>query len=208
MGIVDQIRGQMEAFASVRAQVVEGVPSPPKGEGINFGKPPFLVIEGDDCYAVVMEGGEIHPLPFGYQVDADDLEVDDDTAIFSWPMPTANGTGLAQMFPLRADFEMPSDEAFEIEEVTPSDGWELVDQVIDAFSDAIIEDVNRRFGRHFVTIAHQLKRDNEEVVSLDHALVLLLQRSGLVTDLYLTCIEQWIAEARSEEEEKYAEEED
>ena len=83
--LVDDVR----QFCETRARVLEmakGLPSLIKAlsnSEMGFGTRPFVMDDGETCFSVLREDGAADPLPYGYELDYDDIDLPDGAAIFS-----------------------------------------------------------------------------------------------------------------------------
>ena len=76
-------------YCETRTKIIEGskgwlrlATAIESGE-VSFGVPPFVIDDGETCYSFVSEDGIAIPLPYGYELDDEDIDLPDDAAIFS-----------------------------------------------------------------------------------------------------------------------------
>jgi len=104
--ILDRAKGWLRAAKSLERKVVES-------EGLTFGVPPFVIDDGETCYSFLSEEGVAIPLPYGYELDDDDVDLPGNAAIFS----TIGSTdcGFIRLVPVSKAFSKPDDGAFALE---------------------------------------------------------------------------------------------
>ncbi len=82
-------------------------------DGISLSAPPFVIDDGETCYSFLREDGTAVPLPYGYELDDDDIALPDGVAIFCTMGPTASGS--IRFIPVSPSFSVPDDDAFALE---------------------------------------------------------------------------------------------
>ena len=80
---------------------------------MGFGTPPFVIDDGETNFSVLGEDGIAVPLPYGYELDDDDIDLPDGAAIFSTLGPPA--CGFIRFTPVSKSFSVPGDDAFALE---------------------------------------------------------------------------------------------
>ena len=108
MNIFAELQPHVDSFKAVREHVISAATLPEAGGSFSCGKPPFAIEDGTHYYAVIDQEGEVSPLPFGYQVSNEDMEIDGNDVVYSRPMSTAvGGVEMIRFVPLVEDFEIP-----------------------------------------------------------------------------------------------------
>jgi antitoxin component YwqK of YwqJK toxin-antitoxin module len=79
----------------------------------SFGVPPFVIDDGETCFSFLSEDGSAVPLPYGYELDDEDIDLPDDAAIFSTIGST--NCGLIRFIPVSKAFSVPDDDSFALE---------------------------------------------------------------------------------------------
>ena len=93
---------------------------------LELGTPPFVLDDGETCYAYASADGSASALPYGYQLDDEDIELADDAPIFCVPSPSSTASGVIRLLPVSMELDVPGDDAFALEyqlinEVSKSD---------------------------------------------------------------------------------------
>ena len=115
MNIFAELRPQIQEFKNTREHVVSCATLPPTDKDMNFGKAPYAIDDGDHYYAVIDEDGNSSPLPFGYQISDDEIDMDGVDAILSKPMASAsNGMSSVRYVPLVEGFKVPGDRVYAV----------------------------------------------------------------------------------------------
>ena len=83
-------------------------------KGVSFGVAPFVIDDGETCYAFLSEDGVALPVPYGFQLDSEEIDLPDDVVIFSTMGPTASG--LVRLIPVSEAFSVPNDDDFALEQ--------------------------------------------------------------------------------------------
>jgi len=78
-----------------------------------FGVPSFVIGDDETCYSFVSEDGIAVPLPYGYELDDEDIDLPDDASIFTTLGPA--GCGLIRLIPVSKAFSIPDEDAFALE---------------------------------------------------------------------------------------------
>jgi antitoxin component YwqK of YwqJK toxin-antitoxin module len=84
-------------------------------ETLELGSPPFVLDDGETCYAYASADGSASALPYGYQLDDEDIELADDAPIFCVPSPSSTASGVIRLIPVSKAFDVPGDDAFALE---------------------------------------------------------------------------------------------
>jgi len=85
-----------------------------ESEGISVGAPPFVIDDGEYCFAILHEDGSVAPLPYGFELDGEDVNPPDDAVSFSTVGPTSSG--LIRFIPVSTALSIPGDDAFALEQ--------------------------------------------------------------------------------------------
>ena len=80
-----------------------------------LGTPPFVLDDGETCYAYASADGNAGALPYGYQLDDEDIELADDAPIFCVPSPSSTASGVIRLIPVSKALDVPGDDAFALE---------------------------------------------------------------------------------------------
>ena len=207
MSIYSELREQIDTFSEIRTRLLDGpLPSPPELDTddldieISFGPPPYVVDDGSSNYAVVLENDEIHPLPFGYELDDDQLNLADGQALYTWL--SGSGLATARLVPVLSDFELPEPATFEIEDIADSEAWSVADQVTETLLDSVGENIRRELGPLLLRIANQVKEEYDEIDSIDEALGATLQQSGFFARIFALSLQEIAASALEEIDEE------
>ena len=134
--LVDVIRNELEEFTERRdlaglmmSSVLEESDQLSGKAGVNFGTPPFLVLDGDDAMGVLNGDGEFKPWPYCFELDEDIIDDDRFDAVYS--MLGGPSGAIFRLVPVRTEFEPPdldSGSFFETEYTgIPKELWEGFD---------------------------------------------------------------------------------
>ena len=199
MTIVELLQNNIEYFKEKRSCLMESASLPPSDVEISFGEPPFVVDDGSSYYCILQSDGTTLPLPYAYELSDEDVSMEDDIALFSWPATQpGGGIDIARLIPVAADIEIPDEGAFQIEDVQSSELWDTTDQMVDAVRDALFNDAAGTFAERLWVGAFQLNRQFDEIESLDQALTVLLSQGQFVPTLFTNALEVAINELRQE----------
>ena len=186
MNIFRELQPHIDAFKATRDHVVASGELPSTGGGVDFGQPPFVIDDGVSYYAVIDANGDVSPLPFGYQIDEVDIELDGSSVVYSEPMSMAGeGMGIVRYVPLVADFEMPGERAFCLEAAEDSEAWGAVSQMVDAVQQIVNEKALFNFNQRLSNAVVSLYERIEGLESVDQALAGLFVDSSLLSVLIL-----------------------
>lgn len=186
MNLFEELQPRIEAFRNVRDHVVNGAHLPPRDGAVSFGNPPFAIDDGTDYYAVVDEGGNVSPLPFGYQVPDEDIATEDADVIYSRPMSMAgSGMNIARYVPLVSDFQCPGERAFCLEVTEGSDAWEAVGQTVEAIQNILNEKALFNFNQRLSNVLVSLYSGCEELESIDQTISALCMDPSVLAVLVL-----------------------
>ena len=146
------------------------------------------------------------PLPFGYQVPSDDIDMEGVDAVFSAPMmAAAGGMDIKRYVPLVEDFEMPGDRAFCLETAEDSTAFDAVGSMLDAIQELVTEKALFNFNQRLANALVSLYDGYEELESVDHAISALFAQSSVLPVLALRSYQHALDQI---EEEWSAEEDD
>ena len=107
---------------------------------LELGAPPFVLDDGETCYAYASADGNAIALPYGYQLDDEDIEPADDAPTICVPTPSSTASGVIRLIPVSKAFHVSDDDAFALEyqlinEVSKFD-FERLTVCDDIYSDA------------------------------------------------------------------------
>jgi len=188
MNIFAELRHQIEAFKDVRDHVV-GATSLPSTLGVtNCGEPPFAMDDGTNFYAVIDEEGEVRPLPFGYQIDDDDLEMNGVDFVLSRPMSmVGSDISSVRYVPLVKDFDIPGERAFCLESAEDSNAWETLGKMVDTVQHMVNEQALIKFNHRLSNAICRIYEGIDEFDSVDQAIAGLFLQSSTLPMLFLGC---------------------
>lgn len=174
MNYFEELKQQIDTFQATREHIV-GVAKPPEIESdISHGQAPFAIDDGKHYYAVVEESGEVKPLPFGYQLPEEYIDLDDTDAVLSTPI-SVPGVGLscARYVPLVEDYAVPGERAFCLESAEDSSAWEAIGQVVTQVQQLINDKALINFNQRLSNALVQIYSQCEELDSLDQSIAAL-----------------------------------
>ena len=210
MNIFEELRPQIEAFKDTRDDVLCSASLQPTDAATGCGEPPFAVDDGTNYYAVIDENGDVKPLPFGYQVDNEDMQDDGVDFLLSVPMYIA-GKGLttARYVPLVENFDIPGDRAFCLETAEDSAAWEAVGKAVEQIQQVVNEKALFNFNQRLANFISRIYEGCEGLESVDQAIsALFLQSSVLPVFLLrsyhhaLERLEEELSDMRDEDEDE------
>lgn len=180
MNIFQELKPHIEAFKSTRDHIVGSATLPPAG------KPPFAVDDGTHCYAVIDADGTVSPLPFGYQVSDDDIDMDGAPVVFNTPMTMAGGDmDFAKYVPLVEDFDIPGERAFCLETAEDSDAWKAVGETVENLQQTVNESALTNFNQRLSNAITRLYESYDAFDSVDQAIAVLVLQSSILPVLFI-----------------------
>lgn len=181
---------------------------PPSDAKVSFGEPPFIVGDGSDYFCILQADGSTLPIPYGYELSEEDVSIDDDTVLFSWPAAqSGSGTDIARLIPVAADFSAPDTDAFVIEELQEAESWDKADQLVNAIQESLLSFTMTIFAKTVYVGSLRLKEQFDEVKSLDEAVTILLSQDNIAAALFAAALETAISKLREEIEDDDSENE-
>lgn len=109
---VQKFRGVRDGIVGL-ANNLRATISAIKESGAEIGKFPFILEDGETYLAILREEGDAVALPYGYDLDTDDMVLPKDVVIFSTLAST--DSGLIRFIPVSPDFSDPDETDFIIE---------------------------------------------------------------------------------------------
>jgi len=199
MNLYAELNSQIEEFQDTRDHIVDSLSLPPTNGGISHGTPPFALDDGSTCYAVITEDEEVSPLPFGYQLAAEDMQVDGVDCVMSIPM-SIPGKGLtaARYVPLVDDFELPGERAFCLETAANSAVWKTIGDAVGQIQQLIDKTAGGIFGREWSFTIGNLYGTCEEIESVDQALAIVGSDPAFLAKLLIRSYENALEELGEE----------
>lgn len=169
MTFFDEVKQQVEAFCEERENAMDSYTIAVQCEFMDSGDPPFVLSVGDHCCAVVFADGKVSPLPFGYQIDNNDIDSDRVYRAYQ----NIRGREIALYIPMNADFETPGEDAFCLENAQDSETWQIVEEGVEEFRKIINGLARTKFIESFAFGVSGVRK-GDSIESLDQAITATL----------------------------------
>ena len=189
--MADVIRNELEEFTerrdlagSMMSSVLDEFDQLSGMAGVNFGTPPFLVLDGDDVMGVLKGDGEFKPCPYCFELDEDIIDDDRFDAVYNVLGPSGS---LFRLVPVRTEFEPPdldSGSFFETEYTgIPKELWEGFDLAAKEVHKLIEQRLDPAIVRQVASVYDKLAMlaadpENEDPESLTATALLVQAMTG------------------------------
>lgn len=173
MTFFDEVKQQVEEFCEKRESVMGAASLPEQSGDIDLGTPPFVIEVDGCCYAVVFANGDASPLPFGYILDDNDINLDEGETIYC---RLSLGGGIKRFIPVIDEFKIPGEDAFCMESAEDSDTWQVVEEGLEEFQQIINGLARTNFIESFAFGVSKVQ-EIDEIESLDQAMSAILPLS-------------------------------